>query len=110
MFLFGPKLAWVDLFLFNALDSFQDKLDPILESFPLLKKQNEAVRNIPNIAKYLKSRPERAFRNEILNDQVFKNYSRKCSNFGRMFKVFLTQIIMKHIFKNIQLKIKILKN
>ena len=61
VFLFGQKLTWADLHLFNAMDRFSAKINLILDSYPLLKKQNEAIRNLPNIAKYLQSRPERDY-------------------------------------------------
>lgn len=60
-YLFGNKLTWADLFLVTVVEWLGDKKQSAIDHFPALKKQDETVRNVPNIAKWLQSRPDTSF-------------------------------------------------
>ena len=56
-FLFGEKLTYMDLSFFNGLDML--KMFPtIVEGRPSLTKVKESVGSLPNIARWLKERPQ----------------------------------------------------
>ena len=60
--LFGNKVTYADFYLYNILDFV--KMSPgsnVLDNFPAVKKNADAVVALPNIAKWLKERPETQF-------------------------------------------------
>ena len=52
---------YADLFLYITLEGVLKKEPTLLDNFPTLKKQNASVEALPNIAKWLKERPESPF-------------------------------------------------
>ena len=55
---YGEKVSYVD-FLFTTIISYiQVKAPNVLDNFPALKKLTESVLKLPNIAKWVKERPE----------------------------------------------------
>ena len=55
---YGSKVSYVD-FLFTHVVEYVQKEEPnILDTFPALKKLTENVEKLPNIAKWLKERPQ----------------------------------------------------
>jgi glutathione S-transferase len=56
-YLVGKGLTFADLFLISILEWLGDKKSAAFEHFPALKKHDETVRALPNIAKWLQSRP-----------------------------------------------------
>ena len=59
--LYGPKITYADIAFFNFA-AFHDHLsDEQLSAYPKLKKINEKVGALPNIAKYVKERPDTPF-------------------------------------------------
>jgi len=59
---FYGKVTYADLFLFIVLSDLILKQQPtLLDKFPTLKKQHASVGALPNIAKWLKERPESPF-------------------------------------------------
>ena len=59
--MFGGKVTYVDFVVYNTLDYAKKAAGNILDNFPALKKSCEAVEALPNIAKWLKERPESQF-------------------------------------------------
>ena len=60
-YLWGNKLTWADLAFFN-ISEYIVSADPTgLDAYPSLKKLKETVEALPNIAKWLKERPETQF-------------------------------------------------
>ncbi len=57
-YIVGSSRSYADLSLFNGLDAVQTIDSECLEPFPALAKLYETIKNRPNIAKYLKSRPD----------------------------------------------------
>ena len=55
---YGPKVSYVDLFFYHILSYLQSYAPNILDDFPALKKLNESVMKLPNIAKWIKERPD----------------------------------------------------
>ena len=60
-YLWGNKLTWADLAFFNWICMISHRAPAILDRFPSLKKLKETVETLPNIAKWLKERPETEF-------------------------------------------------
>lgn len=59
--IYGQKVTYIDLALF-LLTEYLCTIEPsALEAFPALKNLEEAVKNLPNIAKWLKERPVTPF-------------------------------------------------
>ena len=56
-YLWGNRLTWVDLAFFNFCGFIIPATPTILDNYPSLKKLNEMVETLPNIAKWLKERP-----------------------------------------------------
>ena len=59
--LFGNKVTYADLALYNILDYVKQAPGNVLDNFPAVKKNADAVAALPNIAKWLKERPETPF-------------------------------------------------
>lgn len=60
--LFGSKLTYVDLNLYLIVDCMKlFKEENLLDEYPLVKKLTDNVGTLPNIAKWIKERPERTF-------------------------------------------------
>lgn len=60
--LFGPKLTYVDLNLYLIVDFMKIfKEENLLEEYPGVKKLTDAVGALPNIAKWIQTRPKRTF-------------------------------------------------
>ena len=60
-YLWGNKLTWVDLAFFNWIAMVVARDPAVLDNYPSLKKLKETVETLPNIAKWLKERPETPF-------------------------------------------------
>ena len=60
-YLWGDKLTWADLAFFNWISIIASRAPAILDKFPSLKKLKETVETLPNIARWLKERPESEF-------------------------------------------------
>ncbi len=56
----GSGLTWTDLYFTTILDYIGDKKATLLESFPAIKAHDEKIRNLPNIAKWIETRPKTA--------------------------------------------------
>ena len=59
--IFGSKVTYADFVVHNVLDFVKMSPGNVLDNFPALKKNYEAVEALPNIAKWLKERPESKF-------------------------------------------------
>ena len=59
--MFGGKVTYVDFVVHNLLEFVKKYPGNILDNFPALTKNYEAVEALPNIAKWLKERPESQF-------------------------------------------------
>ena len=57
-YLWGNKLTWVDLAFFNWTEFMIPAIPALLDNYPSLKKLKETVETLPNIAKWLKERPQ----------------------------------------------------
>jgi glutathione S-transferase len=58
-FLLGSNFSWADFFLANYLEIFEEFMTPnLLDDFPALKKQKEAVFGIPQIKEFVTKRPQ----------------------------------------------------
>jgi len=57
MVMFTHFHIFVDIFFMNVLERLGDKNQDVLKNFQALKKHNEMLRALPNIAKWLESRP-----------------------------------------------------
>lgn len=55
---YGPKVSYVDFYFTNMLDFIQQNTPNALDGYPALKKLTENVKALPNIAKWIKERPE----------------------------------------------------
>ena len=60
-YLWGNKLTWADLAFFNWISGVIARNPAVLDNYPSLKKLKQTVETLPNIAKWLKERPETAF-------------------------------------------------
>ena len=58
--MFG-KPTYADFYLYTALENILKQMPTLLDKFPTLKKQHASVEALPNIAKWLKERPETPF-------------------------------------------------
>lgn len=58
-YLIGKSLTWADLYLVYIVETLisNDVIKQSLENYPELKKHYETIRTLPNIDKWLKSRP-----------------------------------------------------
>ena len=62
----GAGLTWADLAVFHVLDSMEDRLNEQdehlnMEAFPRMKELEVMVRGLPNIKKWLGTRPKTPF-------------------------------------------------
>lgn len=60
-FFVGNHLTWADLEVYDMIGHLYEKNPDILQAFPWLQKHRHEVENQPNIAEYLKNRPETPF-------------------------------------------------
>ena len=59
---YGPKVSYADIYFFHCITYVQNKDAPnVLDKYPALKKLNESVATLPNIAKWIKERPDTQF-------------------------------------------------
>ncbi len=58
---YGSKVTYADFALYNVMGFVKMGDAAALDSFPGIKKNMEAVEALPNIAKWLKERPESQF-------------------------------------------------
>ncbi|XP_064390334.1 glutathione S-transferase-like [Halichondria panicea] len=56
--IYGSKVTYADFHLYNLMGWVKMGDAEALDSFPAIKKNMEAVKALPNIAKWLKERPE----------------------------------------------------
>ena len=54
----GPNVSYADLYFSNVIGYLLGDAPDLLEKFPALKKLNESVTTLPNIAKWIKERPD----------------------------------------------------
>ncbi|XP_064390335.1 glutathione S-transferase 1-like [Halichondria panicea] len=59
--IYGSKVTYADFTLYNVMGAVKMGAAEALDSFPAVKKNTEAVEALPNIAKWLKERPESQF-------------------------------------------------
>ncbi len=59
--IYGSKVTYADFALYNVMGWVKMGYAAALDSFPGIKKNMEAVEALPNIAKWLKERPESQF-------------------------------------------------
>ena len=61
-YIVGSSLTWLDLSLYRLVESADDNFfnckQMILDTYPSIKKWFEMIGNVPNIAKWLKNRPD----------------------------------------------------
>lgn len=57
-YLWGGKLTWVDFYFAVLLDFVYDHFKDVFQKFPKIIEFKEKIEALPNIAKYLKERPE----------------------------------------------------
>ena len=72
-YLVGEKLTYVDFICVEALESVNDVLEPVFETYASLKRYYEDIMAIPNIQKYRNSE-------EFLNTP--KSYNNKSARLG----------------------------
>ena len=56
-FLVGSKITWADLYLSSVLDNLGNRSANVLQNFTRIKRLDQRVKAIPNIAKWLNRRP-----------------------------------------------------
>lgn len=59
--IFGSKVSYVDLAVYNHVDVVNRVTPEALDKYPNVKKHHDVVAALPNIAKWLKERPETHF-------------------------------------------------
>ena len=55
------QLTYADFYFYTALENILKQMPALLDDFPTLKKLRSSVEALPNIAKWLKERPESQF-------------------------------------------------
>ena len=55
---YGSKVSYVDFLFVHVTDYLKAETPNVLDNFPALKKHDEAVKSLPNIANWIKERPE----------------------------------------------------
>ena len=55
---YGEKVSYVDFVFTHIMEYIQKDAPNVLDNFPALKKLTESVVKLPNIAKWIKERPE----------------------------------------------------
>ncbi len=60
-FLVGSKVTWADLYLSSILDNLGNRTNRVLEKFNRIKRLDQRIKSIPNIAKWLVKRPVTEF-------------------------------------------------
>lgn len=58
---YGSKVSYVEFWFIQVVEYLQMLNPTVLDKYPALKKLNESTRNLPNIAKWIKERPETAY-------------------------------------------------
>ena len=56
--IFGSRPTWMDLYFYNALSFIGSVYPNLLEGYPRLSSVRSNVEKLPNIAKWIKERPE----------------------------------------------------
>ncbi len=56
--IYGPKLTWVDILFFNAFEFISAAYPDLLKNYPKLTALVKNVSDQPNIAKWIKDRPQ----------------------------------------------------
>ena len=59
--LYGPKVSYADFYFYHSLTYLLGIVPDLLDKYPALKKLNESVTTLPNIAKWIKERPDTQF-------------------------------------------------
>ncbi len=57
----GNNVTWADLLIYNSMQDLLKMDEQLLEKYPTLNKNREAVEKLPKIAEYLANRKETAF-------------------------------------------------
>lgn len=57
----GNNVTWADLYVYDSIESVLKIDEKALDNFPTLKKNQEAVQNLPKIAEYLANRKSTSF-------------------------------------------------
>jgi len=58
-FMVGKQLTWIDLAFATVLEFYDQTVDPnVSKTYPVLKRVQETVYNIPQIKTYVQKRPE----------------------------------------------------
>ena len=55
---YGSKVSYVDFYFTHILEYMQHDTPNVLDNYPALKKLTESVKNLPNVAKWIKERPQ----------------------------------------------------
>ena len=58
---YGPKVSYADFYFSHFVTYLLAQAPDLLDKYPALKKLNESVTTLPNIAKWIKDRPETQF-------------------------------------------------
>ena len=58
---YGPTVSYVDFYLMHTVEYIQFEAPNVLDTYPALKKLVENVKKLPNVAKWLKERPQTAY-------------------------------------------------
>ena len=58
---YGPKVSYADIYFSHFVTYLLAQAPDLLDKYPALKKLNESVTTLPNIAKWIKDRPETQF-------------------------------------------------
>ena len=58
---YGPKVSYADFYFSHFVTYLQGDVPDLLDKYPALKKLNKSVTTLPNIAKWIKDRPETQF-------------------------------------------------
>ncbi len=57
----GNQVTWADLLVYDSIQNLLKMDDQLLEKYPTIKKNREAVAKLPKIAEYLANRKETSF-------------------------------------------------
>ena len=60
-FLAGEKITYPDFFLEEIIESINEKLEPVFNEYPNIKRHFETICEIPSIKKYKAKRKPRSF-------------------------------------------------
>ena len=53
----GDSFTLVDLVAFNLWEWVRDKIAPVFDNFPLIKANDEKVKNLPQVTEWIAKRP-----------------------------------------------------